>query len=221
MPIPKPNAMIFDLDGTLFQTETVLDHAYEQTFQQLREKGLFSGPTPPVDKMYQSLGMIMEDIWVNLVPGIREETRGLADEIFLANELAAIRAEYGKLYSGVRETLRILAQHGIRIFVASNGLEPYVKDVIAHTGLESYIEYAYCAGEFATRSKSDLVHIVMQEQKLSLSCWMVGDRSSDIQAGIDNGLVTVGCDYAHFKSKGELEQADIIISTFTELLEYV
>ncbi len=39
--ITKPEAMIFDLDGTLFQTETLLLPAYRATFDRLREEGLY------------------------------------------------------------------------------------------------------------------------------------------------------------------------------------
>ncbi|UUZ80601.1 hypothetical protein LJK88_38035 [Paenibacillus sp. P26] len=37
-----PEAMIFDLDGTLFQTETPLP-AYHATFDRLRAEGLYEG----------------------------------------------------------------------------------------------------------------------------------------------------------------------------------
>ena len=215
-----PDAMIFDVDGTLFQTESILQYAYEQTFQLLREKGLYTGPVPPIEKMYQTLGMVIDDIWNELLPDVSDEVKDAASEAILTYEIAGLKQGKGKLYPGVKETLEKLAGKGIRLFVASNGLEPYVKEIVSACGLAHLIEYAYSAGEFQTTSKSDLVRILLEEHQLT-DAWMVGDRSSDIQAAKDNQLVAVGCDYARFKKEGELDQADIMIKRFSDLLQYV
>lgn len=41
-----PFAIIFDMDGALFQTETVLVPALHKTFDRLRCEGLWQGDTP-------------------------------------------------------------------------------------------------------------------------------------------------------------------------------
>lgn len=49
---------------------------------------------------------------------------------------------------------------------------------------------------------------------------MVGDRQSDVRAGLENGLVVIGCRYTGFPQFGgeeELQGADMILSTFSEL----
>jgi hypothetical protein len=38
-----------------------------------------------------------------------------------------------------------------------------------------------------------------------------------VEAGSMNGLVTIGCDYAGFRSGGELDGCDVRISGFAEL----
>lgn len=50
---------------------------------------------------------------------------------------------------------------------------------------------------------------------------MIGDRSSDVEAGIANGLTVVGCDYAAFKKRDELVLADLVIRSLQELLFYL
>lgn len=42
----KPEAMIFDMDGTLFQTETLLLPAYHQLFDTLRAEGHYEERLP-------------------------------------------------------------------------------------------------------------------------------------------------------------------------------
>jgi len=215
----RPEAMIFDMDGTLFQTETMLIGAYEKTFDALRLEGLFEGETPPVDLMLSSLGMLLGAIWQRVMPDASEETHRRADDLFLEYEMEELELGRGKLYDGVAETLRELHERGVRLFVASNGLELYVKEVARHMGIAPLFERLYSAGEFRTKSKVDLVRRLMDDNGVT-TAWMVGDRSSDVEAGRENGLVVVGCDYAAFRSEGELDEAHIRIQDFPALLRY-
>ncbi len=212
----RPEAMIFDLDGTLFQTETLLLPAYHAAFVQLREEGLFHGPTPPEEHILGALGMLLEHIWERIMPGTSAETRKRADELLLKYQMDGLRKGGGFLYEGVAETLQSLRNTGIRLFVASNGLEAYVKGVVHEKGIGSLFEGLYSAGELQTSAKADLVRILLDRHEI-VSAWMVGDRSSDVEAGAKNGLYVVGCDYAGFGEKTELQGADVRIRSFAEL----
>ncbi|WP_028548118.1 HAD family hydrolase [Paenibacillus sp. UNC451MF] len=216
--LSKPEAMIFDLDGTLFQTETLLLPAYHATFDQLRAEGAYTGATPPESEILGSLGMLLEHIWQRVMPDVDVQVHRRADDLLLDYQIQGLLRGEGHLYEGVAETLTALRDHGVRLFVASNGLEPYVKGVVQHKELGPLFEGLYSAGEFQTRSKVDLVRMLMETYGIK-SAWMVGDRSSDVEAGRENGLTVIGCDYAGFRKEGELEDADVRISSFCELLE--
>jgi phosphoglycolate phosphatase len=216
----KPEAMIFDLDGTLFQTETLLLPAYHATFDKLREEGAYTGETPHESKILGSLGMLLEHIWQQVMPDVEVTVHRRADDLLLDYQMKGLVDGEGLLYEGVAETLKALHEQGIRLFIASNGLEPYVKGVMEQKGLAPLFEGLYSAGEFQTRSKVVLVKMLMDTYGVS-SAWMVGDRSSDVEAGKENGLIVVGCDYAGFRKEGELEEADVRIRDFSELLELI
>ncbi|SCW54481.1 Phosphoglycolate phosphatase, HAD superfamily [Paenibacillus tianmuensis] len=213
-----PEAMIFDLDGTLFQTETLLLPAYHATFEQLRAEGLFQGETPDEKHILSGLGMLLEHIWQLVMPDVDVTVHRRADELLLKLQVEGMARGEGKLYDGVADTLRELRRRGVRLFIASNGLEAYVKGVIRHQELEPLFEVGglYSAGEFATRSKVDLVRQLLDKHGIA-NAWMVGDRSSDVEAGHANGLYVVGCDYAGFRKEGELDQADVRIADFRDL----
>jgi phosphoglycolate phosphatase len=215
-----PEAMLFDLDGTLFQTETLLLPAYHATFDELRAKGLFEGETPPEERILGALGMLLEHIWMRVMPEAPIAAHKEADKLLIKYQIQGLEEGRGALYEGVAETLQILHDKGVRLFVASNGLEPYVKEVMAYKGLAPIFEGLYSAGEFQTRSKVDLVKILLETYGIK-SAWMVGDRSSDVEAGLQNNLTVVACDYAGFREAGELEGAHIRIRKFTELLDYI
>jgi phosphoglycolate phosphatase len=215
-----PEAMLFDLDGTLFQTETLLLPAYHATFDELRAKGIYEGETPPEDRILGALGMLLEQIWMRVMPESPVAVHQEADKLLIKYQVEGLQEGRGVLYEGVAETLQTLHAKGVRLFVASNGLEDYVKQVITGMGLAHLFEGLYSAGEYQTRSKVDLVRILLEKHGIQ-SAWMVGDRSSDVEAGLRNNLTVVACDYAGFREAGELEGAHIRIGRFAELLDYI
>lgn len=216
--LPWPEAVIFDMDGTLFQTETLLETVHSRLFDTLADEGLYTKAAPPVDRLLGSLGMLLEDIWKRVMPDGSPEAHARANELLLQYELEELAKGRGNLYPGVKETLSALRGRGIRLFVASNGLELYVKGIAEVKGISPWFEGLYSAGEFGTASKVELVRLLLDTYGIERA-WMVGDRSSDVEAGKANGLSVVGCDYAGFRREGELEGSDAVIRSFPELLD--
>lgn len=216
----SPQAMIFDMDGTLFQTETLLIPAYHRVFDRLREEGLYEGPTPPEERILSSLGMLLEDIWNRVMPDASHEAKKRADVLLLEEELSGLLQGDSKLYPEVANTLQQLHAQGIKLFVASNGLERYVQGVADAHDITPWFDGLYSAGGYQTETKVDLVRILMKEHQLE-HAWMIGDRSSDVEAGKKNGLTVVGCLYAGFGDNQELDGADHFINHFADLLVLV
>lgn len=213
----KPEAMIFDMDGTLFQTETLLLPAYHKLFDILREEGHYEGETPDEELMLGCLGMLLEDIWKIVIPNGTPAAHRRADELLLQLELEGLSNEAAVLYPEVKETLEELHRRGVRLFVASNGLEHYVKGIAEARGIMSFFEGVYSAGEHGTASKVDLVRLLLDEHDIR-DAWMVGDRSSDVEAGKENGQTVIGCRYAGFGGEQELKGSDVVIHSFSHLL---
>lgn len=216
--LSKPEAMIFDMDGTLFKTETLLLPVYHRVFDTLREEGLYSGETPPEELILGCLGMLLEDIWKKVIPNQSEEVHLRANDLLLEYELIGLQEYMTELYPDVQSTLEELSKRGVRLFVASNGLEHYVKEVAKGHHIFPLFESLYSAGEHKTASKVDLVKLLLDNHGVS-TAWMVGDRSSDVEAGKKNGQVVIGCAYAGFGQATELQGADVLISNFNELLD--
>lgn len=216
--LTKPQAMIFDMDGTLFQTETLLLPAYHKLFDTLRSEGLYTAPTPPEERILGSLGMLLEDIWKVVMPDGSQEAHNRANELLLELELEGLAGGDTLLYPEVKETLKALHEQGVKLYVASNGLEHYISGIVDTHELAELFDGLYSAGKHCTRTKVDLVKLLLEEQQVD-SAWMVGDRSSDVEAGKKNGLHVIGCAYAGFGNHDELKGSDVLISSFTELLK--
>ncbi|MCF2718313.1 HAD hydrolase-like protein [Paenibacillus sp. UKAQ_18] len=215
--LKKPEAMVFDMDGTLFQTETLLLPAYHKLFDTLRAEGLYEGETPPEELILNSLGMLLDEIWRRVMPEASEAAHRRADELLLQLELEGLKSGSHALYPHVKETLQSLHEKGVRLFVASNGLEDYVKGIAAAYEMVPIFEGLYSAGEYSTLSKVNLLEILLSKHDIS-NVWMVGDRSSDVEAGKKNGQTVIGCAYAGFGVNDELKGSDAIITDFTQLL---
>ncbi|MFD1957588.1 HAD family hydrolase [Paenibacillus thailandensis] len=215
--LKKPEAILFDMDGTLFETDTLLRGVHVRIFDTLRAEGLYEKETPPVEHLLACLGMLLEDIWLKVMPDAPEETRERANELLLQYEIEGLAAGEGRLYPGTAETLQELKARGVKLFVASNGLERYVKDVAGYKGIAPLFDGLYSAGEFGTASKVDLVAKLLSDHGIR-DAWMVGDRSSDVEAGKKNGLAVIGCAYADYGSDAELQGADVRVRSLKELL---
>ena len=99
------DAIIFDFDGTLFQTEKLVVYAFEQTFKRLEEEGIYNGVNPSESQMLSVIGNTEKELWQKLLPEYPEEVRQKANDYLLNYELAGVKEGYGALYPDVVDTL--------------------------------------------------------------------------------------------------------------------
>ena len=207
------SAVIFDMDGTLFQTNLILEPALEATFEQLRKTGQWEGVTP-IEKYREIMGVPLPVVWETLCPEHTPQTREQSNQFFQLALIEQIKLGNGALYEEVEDTLMKLADRH-PLFVASNGQKGYLQ-AIAHTyKLTKWIKGIYSIDLIASGNKSELVSTVLKENNIN-SGFVVGDRSSDIQAALDNHLISIGVRF-DFSQETELEKADYIVNRFNEI----
>jgi len=212
------DAIIFDFDGTLFQTEKLAIPSFKQTFEQLQEEG-YDIKVPSESDMLSVIGMTLEEIWNKLLPHLSTEVHEMANRYMLYNEIKGVKEKVGALYPGVVDTLNDLKNNGYRLFIASNGLKEYIKAVSEAFRIAEYFEAIYTAGEFHTETKIELAKRLIKDYSIKKAI-MVGDRKSDVDAGRANQLYVVGCNFG-FSSLDELNDADIMIEHFSQLNKIV
>lgn len=214
----KVKNIIFDLDGTLFQTELIAIPAFIQTFDRLRKEGLYDKETPDRRKLLSMFGLTLHEIWQTLLPNTDDTVKAKADEYMGYYESTFIDEGKGQLYEGTFQVLGQLHQQGRALFIASNGAKDYVDHVVNAMGIGKYIKKAYSAGEYNTKSKVQLVEILLTEQGIrNEETWMIGDRKSDIEAGVKNDVISVGCRYGFAADTSEFDGATYTIESMAEL----
>ena len=207
-------AIIFDMDGTLFQTDLILERALEITFDELCKSGLWSEKTP-IEKYREIMGVPLPVVWETLCPNHTVEVRNQSNKFFQDQLIQLIRSHKGGLYPNTEKVLEALSKK-YKLFIASNGQIEYLKAIVETFGLGRFIENIYSIQMITSGHKSDLVKKVIEENNIQKGA-VVGDRSSDIQAAKDNNLLAVGVNFG-FAQDSELKNADIIVNDLYSLL---
>lgn len=211
-------SFIFDMDGTLFQTDKILELALDDTFNHLRSLHQWNAATP-IEQYREIMGVPLPKVWETLLPTHTMEVREQVDAYFLERLIENIKSGKGALYPHVKEVFSYLKEKNCSIFIASNGLVEYLQAIVSYYHLDQWVTETCSIQQIETLNKSDLVQRIVQTYDISHAA-VVGDRLSDIMAAKDNGLVSIGCNF-DFAQEDELSQADIVIDDLIELLEIV
>ncbi|WP_312908947.1 HAD hydrolase-like protein [Tissierella praeacuta] len=207
-------SIIFDMDGTLFQTNKVLEISLLETFNCLESINEWNGEMP-IEKYRKIMGAPLPKVWEILLPDHSQEVRKFTDSFFLKVLIENIKNGKGALYPHVEDVFSYLRDNNWSIFIASNGLKEYLKTIVSFYQLDNWIFDFYSIEEIESLDKSNLVEFILRKYNIQKGA-IVGDRISDINAAKDNGLVSIGCNF-DFAREEELSKADYVIDDLIEL----
>jgi phosphoglycolate phosphatase-like HAD superfamily hydrolase len=211
-------ALIFDMDGTLFQTDKILEVSLEDTFDYLSSQGKWDIATP-IDKYREIMGVPLPKVWETLLPNHSIEEREKTDAYFLKRLIENIQSGKGALYPNVKEVFSYLKENNCSIYIASNGLTKYLKAIVSYNNLDNWVTETFSIQQIESLNKSDLVESIIKKYGITNAA-VVGDRLSDINAAKDNSLFSIGCNF-DFAREDELSQADMVIDDLIELLKII
>ncbi len=209
---------IFDMDGTLFEATSIAEETFVRTFSRLRQAGVQMPDDIKRETIQKTYGYTHDKIWPTLFEReVTEEERELADRVILEEEVALLIEGKGRLYPGVVDTLKILHEEGAKLAVASNGQQGYIETIVEVNGMRDWFAGLYSASGYQVTTKIDLVQILLREIPHEVAV-MVGDRTSDVEAGYYNGLMTIGCTYG-FGGDAEIEKANVKVDDLREIVK--
>lgn len=207
-------AFIFDMDGTLFQTDTILELALEDTFDRLRSANLWDAETP-IEQYRDIMGVPLPKVWEVLLPTHSSDIRKEANDFFHERLIANIEKGNGALYPNVEKLFTHLKSEGHPIYIASNGLTAYLAAIVNFYQLDQWVNETFSIQQISSLDKGELVGIIVEKYGIEGGV-VIGDRLSDINAAKTNNLVSVGCRF-DFAQEEELVQADFVIEDLFEL----
>lgn len=184
------DAIIFDLDGTLWDSTAACANAWNSALKKIdisREE-----PLTPED-IGGVMGMPIAKIFEKFFPEMPQERRELAAKECFREQLEIIRQKGAILYPGVQKGLFQLSEK-YQLFIVSNCQQPYLDTFFHHSGLKNLFKDTECHGN-TKRPKGDNIRLVVERNSLQKPVYIgdtAGDHESAILAGVPYFHVNYG-----------------------------
>ena len=201
----KIDGILFDLDGTLWDSSRNVTCAWNEVF---RRHGLEKELT--AQELLGYMGMLMHDIFRGLLPGLDPERLAQVEEECCRYENDYIREHGGLLFSGLEETLEELAGE-YPMMIISNCQAGYIEAFLEASHLGRY----FCDLENPGRTglpKADNIRLVVQRHRLAHPVY-VGDTQGDRDSAAKAGVPFIYARYGF----GEVSDYEGVIDSIREL----
>ena len=214
----KPQAIFFDLDGTLVDTAPDLGGAANFI---RASQGLAPLPLPD----YRPVASAGARGLLRMALGITPEHADFPQhrDAFLAH-YAEHLADHSGLFEGFTETLAGFAQQGVRWGVMTNKPQRYTDALMAALKLDTEA-CAIVSADEVPKAKPAPDGLLLACQRAGAApehCWYVGDDKRDIDAGRAAGMQTIAAAWGY---EGEHALAtwgaDFICTHPTDLLQLI
>lgn len=211
----KPRLILFDLDGTLLDSQRGIEHTLRLTL------AAHNVDVPLETSMRWCIG---SSLW-----SIFEHYLQTSDPHVINGAVAMYRHIYRdgpmfefSIYPGVQESLAMLHGQGVRMVLATAKVHEQAREIVNATPLSAYLAHVYGSEIDGTNvHKRDLIrHILQQEQVAADQAIMVGDRHHDIDGAAANGISSIAAAYG-YGDVAEYERASAIIHNAMQLPDVV
>lgn len=213
--LPFPQAVLFDLDGTL--ADTALD--LMGVIQRLRDSCGLEPISEDVLRPHVSAGAsALLYAGMNIHP--EDEGAGKWRELFLADYAEHI-ADRTCLFEGIPRLLSSLQQLAIPWGIVTNKPMRFTDALVPLIGLKHAC--STISGDTTAHSKPHPLPLLTAVREMQVepgACWYVGDDERDIQAGKAAGMYTIAAGWGYARL-GEPERwgADVMANTPADLHE--
>lgn len=201
------DGIIFDVDGTLWNSTDVVAIAYNRT---IREETDFDRVVT-ADDLKKLFGKPMDEIFAALLPDLPACRREEIGEKCFVQEHLELEKTPGTVYEGLEETVKVLSET-YPLYIVSNCQKGYIELFFQKTGLGKYFKGHLCFGETGT-SKGQTILRLMREHGLTSPVY-VGDTQGDADACKEAGIPFVLAEYGF----GDAENPSYRISRLPDLV---
>jgi len=155
----RPDALIFDLDGTLWDSTDSVCQAWNRVL--VRNRPIRS-PLLPSD-IARIMGKSHVEIWKTLFADLDAHSWEALSRECYAEEERVIRAQGGELYRGVGEGVSQLSRV-YRLFIVSNCQQGYIESFLAWSGYQAHFKDYECYGNTGEDKGRNLARLILRNQ---------------------------------------------------------
>ncbi|MES2428963.1 MAG: HAD family hydrolase [Bacteroidota bacterium] len=184
----KYDSIIFDLDGTLWDSSANVSLAWQAAKEQVDYiKEDFTQPM-----IHSITGMTYKAIFETLLPYLTEEQREEFKALAGKYELEILYEKGGELYPGLEDALKYLSTQ-YKLFIVSNCQSGYIEVFFKISGLEHYFNGHQCYGT-KSQPKAENILDIIHDHDLKAPVY-VGDTMGDYTAATKAGVPFIFVDY--------------------------
>ncbi len=206
------SAVIFDMDGVLFDSEPYHDQTTTSILESYGAKGAYEAIRPYV-------GRSPEDMWAAMKTkyDISASVEDLV-ELQWKKNIAGLKDSGLERSEGLSELLEFCHNKGIRVAVASSSRQDFMEAVFDHLDLWKYVE-VFASGSEVENGKPMPDIFLLAATRLDIDperCLVVEDSTAGVQAGRMAGMYTIG--YDNPTSGGQnVNAADVVVKSLAEI----
>ncbi|MCF6274013.1 MAG: HAD-IA family hydrolase [Rhodobacteraceae bacterium] len=208
--------VIFDMDGTLMDSQAFILLAMERAFQTAGHA------LPDQSEVMATIGLSLQHVVARLLPELdADENRRMAkhyEQTFLD-----LRAELGgevktPLYPGARAALeRLRGVDEVLMGVATGNSRRGLDHAYATHGISHFFTTSQTADTNRSKPHPSMLHQAMADTGVEAGrAVMIGDTEFDMEMGRAAGFATIGVSWG-YHPVSRLGAADLIINGFGEL----
>jgi phosphoglycolate phosphatase len=202
----KMDSLIFDLDGTLWDSRETVVKAWNHV---LEKQDINKVVTK--EDFKRTMGLQVEEIGEKLFPFLDERNRGHLLKVCCDLENDYIKTFGGQLYRNVEQILKDLSGK-YKLFIVSNCQEGYIEAFLDYHKLDKYFLDFENPGRTGL-SKGENIKLVMERNHLQQPAY-VGDTDGDQKAATFAGIPFVFARYGF----GQTDKYDFAIDRFDQLM---
>lgn len=205
------DGLIFDLDGTLWDSVDTICASWNQALARLAPE--YAGCVTR-ERLEGCMGMLLPDIVHRLLPGIDQTLVQQIMDSILPEENVHVAAQGGVLYPGVPETLEILSA-SYPLSIVSNCQDGYIEAFFQAHGLGKYFTDYENPGRTG-KPKADNIALVVERNGLKRPLY-IGDTQGDCDACTKAGVPFLHAAYGF----GKIDRPVPAVTAFSQLPEAI
>lgn len=192
------DGILFDLDGTLWDSSAPVAKSWTQTLA--RYPGMERQITP--QDIQGVMGLLAHQVGERLLAHVPAERREELTEACIQGENEYLREHGGRLYDGLEETLATLKVH-CPLFIVSNCQVGYIEAFLHYHGLGNYFKDFVGAGHTGL-PKAENIALMVKRHGLRAPVYL-GDTMGDCQAAKAAGVSFLHAAYGFGETPGEIQ----------------
>jgi len=215
----KKKLLIFDVDGTVWDSERDVFLAYNHTLKTL------AGFEVTKEEFQKLAGMHLGKMFEKVLPEDKKELAGEYEKAYKQYYIdEGHYTDETVLFENVKETLEEFKNKGFYMAVASSKPKRILDKMVAYFGLEGF-NYVLGTEESNFKHKPDLeiINYIMAQLDISKEeTVIIGDSKSDILAGKNADIDTIAVTYGYDKIENLINlNPTYVIDNFGKLLEII